>query len=76
LHISIPMITLVIAAIAAIGSATAPERPIRDCIIDGRETRCVIMNGPDGAVVVPYRGVKPSTGDLGQGLFARGRTAR
>jgi hypothetical protein len=49
------MITLVIAAIAAIGSATAPERPIKDCIIDGRETRCVIMNGPDGAVIVPYR---------------------
>jgi hypothetical protein len=71
------MITLVIAAIAAVGSASAPERPITDCIIDGRETRCVIMNGPDGPVVVPYRGMQSRTGDLGgQGLVARGRTAR
>jgi hypothetical protein len=50
---SIAMITLVIATTAVIGSATAPERPIKDCIIEGREMRCVIMNGPDGAVVVP-----------------------
>jgi hypothetical protein len=73
---SIAMITLIIATTAVISSATAPERPIKDCIIDGREMRCVIMNGPDGAVVVPYGGMKPRTGDLDQGLFARGRTAR
>jgi hypothetical protein len=73
---SISMITLVIATTAVIVSATAPERLIKDCIIDGREMRCVIMNGPDGAVVVPYGGTKPRTGDLGQGLVARGRTAR
>jgi hypothetical protein len=55
----------------------APEHPITDCIIDGRETRCVIMNGPDGPIVVPYRGMQSRPGDLsGQGLFARGRTAR
>jgi hypothetical protein len=72
---SIPMITLVIAT-AVISSATAPERPIKDCIIDGREMRCVVMNGPDGAVVVPYGGMKPRTGDLDQGLVTRGRTAR
>jgi hypothetical protein len=71
------MITLVIAAIAAVSSALAPEHPITDCIIDGRETRCVIMNGPDGPIVVPYRGMQSRPGDLsGQGLFARGRTAR
>jgi hypothetical protein len=73
---SIPMITLVIVTTAVIGSATAPERPIKDCIIDGREMRCVIMNGPDGVVAVPYGGMKPKTGDLDQGLVARGRTGR
>jgi hypothetical protein len=49
------MIGLVISTIAIIGTATAPQRHIKDCIIDGRETRCVIMNGPDGPVIVPYR---------------------
>jgi hypothetical protein len=73
---SIAMITLIIATTAVISSATAPERPIKDCIIDGREMRCVIMNGPGGAVVVPYGAMKPRTGDLGEGLVARGRTAR
>jgi hypothetical protein len=71
------MIGLVISTIAIIGTATAPQRHIKDCIIDGRETRCVIMNGPDGRIVVPYRGMQSRPGDLsGQGLFARGRTAR
>jgi hypothetical protein len=45
---------VVLAAIAAL--TPSPDRPVRDCIIDGHEMRCVVMNAPDGPVAVPYRG--------------------
>lgn len=47
------MLLVFLAAMAFV--APAPERPVTDCIIDGREMRCVIINGPDGPVAVPYR---------------------
>ena len=46
------MYLLVLAAVAAFTST--PKQQVTDCIIDGREMRCVVMKGPDGLVAVPY----------------------